>query len=509
LFVGVGELFDRFTFIFTKLQVTLYALLLIPDITLFVSGLLYNILILYLHSISPIMYIPSLSKALLLSTPLFSNAFAQSITDPTQRAEFALSALQIWYNAGNGLWDGAGWWNSANAMTMLANLVKVDSNPQLKDLATRIFANTLKQAPVKNPQPGVESKPAPKRDLIDTDTAFVTGYDKGMGDDDEPITTFPSGWGVSTGEYFDVKIAAAAAADPKTKNKATAAAPNANDWLDGFYDDDLWWALAWINAYDVTKNAQYLTLAEGIFKGVTKAWGTKCGNGGIWWSWKKTYANAIANELFLSTAAHLANRVAADQKGYYVDWAQKEIKWFQASGMINARGTINDGLGDNCKNNNRVSHLFFSIDEVRSMLTKNQTTWSYNQGVILSGLVELNRAAPDASYLPLASKIAKAAIIELSDKKGVIHDKCGPICGGDASQFKGIFARGLQDLQAAAPDDAIKNCIKTNADSVWNNNRNDGNLLSINWAGPFVASANATTHSSSMDVLVAAVAVSK
>lgn len=196
--------------------------------------------------------------------------------------------------------------------------------------------------------------------------------------------------------------------------------------------------------------------------------------------------NAIANELFFSTAAHLANR--AQNKSFYVDWAQRSLAWFLKSGMINSRGTINDGLTEACVNNN-------------------QTTWSYNQGVILGGLVELNRAAPDASYLPLAAKTAKAAIAELSDSNGILHDKCGPLCGGDASQFKGIFVRNLQLLHEAAPDAAYVKSIQTNANSIWNNNRDDGNMLSINWAGPYIQTANASTHSSAMDALVAAITV--
>lgn len=59
--------------------------------------------------------------------------------------------------------------------------------------------------------------------------------------------------------------------------------------------------------------------------------------------------NAIANELFLSVAAHLANR--AENSQYYINWAKKEWEWFAASGMINENNTINDGLTTDCKNN--------------------------------------------------------------------------------------------------------------------------------------------------------------
>ncbi|KAF2643886.1 Six-hairpin glycosidase [Massarina eburnea CBS 473.64] len=423
------------------------------------------------------MYPSSLFQALLLSSALVPNTFAQNITDPTKRAELSLTALQIWYNAGTGLWNGAGWWNSANAMTVVSNLAKIDSSKTVQDLASRIFSNTIVQAPAKNPQPGVEGTSAKRDDSI----IIGSGYNKSIGADDQYITTFPLEWGMN-GEYVDVKSLPIY----NPKQAAVAASANPSDWLDGFYDDDLWWALGWIGAYDVTKDTKYLNLASGIFKAVTKAWPTNCGNGGIWWSWQKNYANAIANELFLSTAAHLANRVNASDKAYYVDWAQKEINWFLSTGMINERGTINDGLNSNCKNNN-------------------MTAWSYNQGVILSGLVELNKAAPNSTYLTIASKIAKAAITELSDSNNVLHDKCGPLCGGDASQFKGIFSRGLQALQEVAPDDVFNKSIQANANSIWNNNRDEGNMLSINWAGPFIAPPNATTHSSAMDALVAAI----
>lgn len=221
--------------------------------------------------------------------------------------------------------------------------------------ASRVFSNTLTQAPAHNPQPGIEGHPLSKRDgLLDgvTDlfnaTDMVTGYDKmRMGDVGEPMSVYPEGWN-KVASYVDV----ASLPIFKTDQKVDVASANANDWLDGFYDDDLWWALAWIAAYDVTKDRQYLTLADSIFKSIATTWGTNCGSGGIWWSWKQDYANAIANELFLSTAAHLANRL--DDKEYYVKWAKAELDWFLKSGMINDKNLINDGLTKDCNNNGQV-----------------------------------------------------------------------------------------------------------------------------------------------------------
>ena len=155
--------------------------------------------------------------------------------------------------------------------------------------------------------------------------------------------------------------------------------------------------------------------------------------------------------------------------------------------MINAQGTINDGLLADCSNNG-------------------DTVWSYNQGVILGALVELDRASPDASYLDAANSIAKAAIANLTDSNMIIHDVCEPDCAPDGTQFKGAFARNLAVLQQASPNDLYKEVIEKNADSIWANDNQDG-TLSVDWAGPFVGGANASTQSSALDALVAALLI--
>jgi len=76
----------------------------------------------------------------------------------------------------------------------------------------------------------------------------------------------------------------------------------------------------------------------------------------------------LPNELFLEVAASLANRTAGKESAFYLAWADKEWAWFKGSGMINSENLINDGLNSTnpnaCRNNG-------------------QTTWTYNQGVIL------------------------------------------------------------------------------------------------------------------------------
>lgn len=192
-------------------------------------------------------------------------------------------------------------------------------------------------------------------------------------------------------------------------------------FLDGYYDDEGWWALAWIRAYDVIGNAEYLFMAESIFHDMQGGSVNSTCGGGIWWDKNRTYKNAIANELFLSVAAHLANR--ASHADAYLAIAERQWAWFQRSGMINNENLVNDGLkiyaNGTCANNGL-------------------TTWSYNQGVILGGLVELYKATGDSSLLSKAASIAEAAISALS-LDGILHESCeNDDCGADGSQFKGI-----------------------------------------------------------------------
>jgi predicted alpha-1,6-mannanase (GH76 family) len=54
-----------------------------------------------------------------------------------------------------------------------------------------------------------------------------------------------------------------------------------------YYDDDGWWAQAWIAAFDLTGEVKYLNLARRLFAGMAAGWDDVCG-GGLWWTRGKT-----------------------------------------------------------------------------------------------------------------------------------------------------------------------------------------------------------------------------
>ena len=351
-------------------------------------------------------------------------------------AQSAIIALQRWYNESTGLWETTGWWNSANALTMLADFVAVDSS--LNTVAEHVFQNTFLQAQKAS------------LEFVKVMTPYsVTTYS---------ASPFPPGT-TTSGDGFA-------------------------GFLNDFYDDEGWWALAWLKIYDLTNKQQYLQAATDIFEDMEKGWGGTCG--GLWWNKQHSYKGAIENALFLTVAAQLANR--ASNKDYYLHWAWKQWDWFQHTGMINERYNINNGINlTTCRNDNGI-------------------VWTYNQGVVLGGLLELYRAAPDKTYLIMAERIALAGIKFLSDSNGILHDPCEPDCGDDGPQFKGIFMRNLQKLHLAVPNDRYKTFIHANANSIWRNDRTSGDHLGLLWSGPFTG-ATASTQSSAADALVAALAI--
>jgi predicted alpha-1,6-mannanase (GH76 family) len=256
-------------------------------------------------------------------------------------------------------------------------------------------------------------------------------------------------------------------------------------FINKFFDDNGWWALAWVAAYDLTGDSRYLTAAQAIFAHNRTGWDGTCG-GGLWWNEKRKYKNAITSELFLTLAAQLARRTPAHPE--YRDWALRTWDWLHGSGMIGPGGLVNDGLTPACENNGGV-------------------TWTYNQGVILGGLAALHELTGDQDYVRHGEAIADAALRTLTRPDGILVEPCEPgRCNGDQTQFKGIFARYLHQFARHSARPAYRAFILANADSVLARAGNRRGQFGMGWAGPF-DKADASRQSSAVDVLNAAAAV--
>ena len=112
---------------------------------------------------------------------------------------------------------------------------------------------------------------------------------------------------------FEINSAAPFPCDPNAPGDHQSMPHGNPGWP--YYDDILWWALAYLRAADMYSvrgdeqlSASMAKRSADIFDHVAaRGWNetaAACG-GGIWWSTNDGYKNAIANELFFATAAKL------------------------------------------------------------------------------------------------------------------------------------------------------------------------------------------------------------
>ncbi|KIK69484.1 glycoside hydrolase family 76 protein [Collybiopsis luxurians FD-317 M1] len=202
-----------------------------------------------------------------------------------------------------------------------------------------------------------------------------------------------------------------------------------------FIDDAGWavlalWTMADYKAAHGEPNVDdYFAAAATVYDLIASNWDDTCG-GGVWWTVDHTYKNAITNELFLTLSAQGYLRFKNET---YLENAKKSWAWIEGSGMRNAQGLYNDGLVfGTCVNNG-------------------ETTWTYNQGVILSGLGSLYAATGNETLISEAEITIDATIKDLTEN-GILKESCddvkleGTPCDTDQQIFKGIWLKHLQYL---------------------------------------------------------------
>ncbi len=249
-----------------------------------------------------------------------------------------------------------------------------------------------------------------------------------------------------------------------------------------YLDDTGWWGLAWLDAYDVTKDVRYLNTAKADADYMATYWDSTCG-GGIWWSTDKKNKVAIANSLYIQLNAELAQRIAGDTT--YRNRATAGWTWFKGTGMLTSGNLVIDAIDlKTCKG------------------TSGPLT--YNSGVLMNALVQLNQATGNTDALATAQRIGDASTVSTAlNQNGILHEPGeGDSCTGDQPSWKGEYLRGLGVLNSAT-NGRYNAYLKKQADTAYAQDRNSLDEYGIHLAGPLVASAHACQHTA-LDLLNAA-----
>jgi hypothetical protein len=145
-------------------------------------------------------------------------------------------------------------------------------------------------------------------------------------------------------------------------------------------------------------------------------------------------------------------------------------------------------------------------------VNNNSTTWTYNQGIILSGLALLYNATHNSTLIDITQKIADATLQRLTYSNGILKEPCEPNCDEDQKLFKGIFVRHLGYLLPYLTDplhiQKYTAFLQQNAISLWTTNRceTDG-LLGLFWdnisPNSCISTRNVATTSAALDLFTA------
>jgi len=341
-----------------------------------------------------------MNRNILFTFILFS-LFLTACHTPSPFKEKMQETMQTslsWRDNTTGIWETAGWWNSANVLTAVIRFADVTGDMSMIPVIEDVFIKSKKYS-------------------LGADSTGVVHY--------------------------------------------------CENYINDYYDDEGWWALAWIEAYKLTGEKKYLDIAEVIFEDMTTGWSDEC-NGGIYW--KKNplhYKNSIANNLFSLTAIRLYKTT---ENPIYLNWFNQNVAWYMESGMINIDiYQIEDGTNKECIPN-RDQH------------------YTYNQGVAIAVLTEMHLETQEKSYLELAEKIAQATISgRLVNENGILREMTPQVDdSNDGVQLNGIFIRHLAFLYNVTQNPLYKDFILKNAHSIITNNYDPSSKsFGCYWYGPF------------------------
>lgn len=264
---------------------------------------------------------------------------------------------------------------------------------------------------------------------------------------------------------------------------------NGDTFINEFYDDMEWNALAMLRAYDATGDVKYKDAVDLLWTDIKGGWNTTMGGGIAWRKAMPYYKNTPANGPAAILAARLYTRFndPAD-----LDWSKKIYAWLKQTLYNSSSGWVYDGINSDNDGKRNESWKF-----------------TYNQGTFIGAAVELFNITNEAGYL---NDAIKAANFTLSDNTltnfndNLLRDEGG----GDGGLFKGVFVRYFTQLivtdgMLSSDKTRYINYLKHNAQTLWNEGTDKNYLLySSYWKNKPGATTDLTIQLSGATLIEAA-----
>jgi hypothetical protein len=211
-----------------------------------------------------------------------------------------------------------------------------------------------------------------------------------------------------------------------------------------FYDDNQWVALAYLDAYNRTHKKKDLENSKMIYRFMMGGLDTVSGGGLYWKEGDKNTKNTCSNGPGILVALQLYKLTKQQQ---YLNTALDLYKW------VNRYLQAPDGV-------------YYDNIKIPS-LKIGKATYTYNTGTMLQSNVLLYQLTHDNKYLAEAQRIAKAGKDQFF--------KNGRLPGN--YWFNAVLLRGYIELFKVDKNKDWINFFETDADNIWNTERDSNNML--------------------------------
>jgi len=211
-----------------------------------------------------------------------------------------------------------------------------------------------------------------------------------------------------------------------------------------FYDDNQWIAIAYLDAYNRTGKKDYLNKTKEIYRWLLTGYDEVSGGGLYWKEGDKNSKNTCSNGPNVLVSLELY-KITKEKK--YLDTALLVYNWTNKY-LRSKEGVFYDAL--------KIPSL--KVDS---------NTYTYNTGTMLQSNVLLYEITGKKQYLDEAKTIATAAEKHFY--------KNGKLSGH--YWFNAVFLRGYIALYQVEKDPLRLKFIMDDADRVWNEERDERNLL--------------------------------
>lgn len=225
---------------------------------------------------------------------------------------------------------------------------------------------------------------------------------------------------------------------------------------DRYYDDNGLVGIDYIDAYDISKNPQYLAKAKEVFTFIKSGWSDDFGGGVSWLEGIRDQKPACSNgkatvlalKLYQSTKD---NKYLKEGKLFY-NWMITNLEDSTLHIIWNSLSTVNG----------KPDKVFYT----------------YNTGTMIQSSVRLYNITGEKRYLNNARRLAEGSyqyFVKKSEK--------GFRYINDLSWFNVVLFRGYQELYDVDHNSKYVDAIISGADWAWENARDEAGLIYKDWTG--------------------------